>query len=47
MAARKLRHFSDPQLAESMGRHIEDLRTRALAMGEQTWGEDWVVVATV
>jgi hypothetical protein len=47
VAARKLRHFSDPQLAASMGRHIEDLRTRALAMGEQTWGEDWVIVASV
>ena len=47
VAARKLRHFADPQLAEAMGRQIEELRARALAMGEQVWGEDWVIVAGV
>ncbi len=45
VAARKLPYFADADLAASMGRHIEELRARALARGEQTWGEDWVIVA--
>ncbi len=45
VAARKLPLFRDRAVAEAMGAHIEELRGRALDRGEQTWGEDWVIVA--
>ncbi|MSP56480.1 MAG: class I SAM-dependent methyltransferase [Myxococcales bacterium] len=46
VARRKLPLFADRALASAMERQIEDLRSAALANGEQTWGADYVVVAT-
>jgi hypothetical protein len=47
VAVRKLPYFRDQALADSMGRHIAEVRSRALAAGEQTWGADWVIAAEV
>jgi hypothetical protein len=45
VATRKLPLFKDRQLAASMAQSISDLRERALAKGEQSWGTDWVIAA--
>lgn len=46
VALRKLPFFKDPFLAEAVRHHVEDIRARALALGEkQPWGEDYVLVA--
>lgn len=45
VATRKLRHFKDRGVADAFGRAIEELRARALAKGERTWGEDYVIAA--
>ncbi len=45
VAKRKLPLLRDKALAEQLGRVIEDLRGRALARGERSFGADWVIAA--
>ncbi|MEN9785213.1 MAG: hypothetical protein RLZZ299_477 [Pseudomonadota bacterium] len=47
VARAKLKWFRDPALAAAMEASIEDVRARALEIGPQVWGEDWVIVAEV
>jgi len=45
VAVRKLPRFVDPGVRAAFAAHIESLRERALARGEQVWGEDYVIAA--
>jgi hypothetical protein len=47
VAVRKLPYLRDTALRGAVAAHIEDLRARALARGERTWGEDYVIAADV
>lgn len=45
VAVRKLPLFRDAGVRAAFAAHIEELRARALARGEQVWGEDYVIAA--
>ncbi|MFN7145430.1 MAG: class I SAM-dependent methyltransferase [Myxococcota bacterium] len=47
VAERKLKLFRDERLREAMRGQIAELRERALAQGEVTWGADYVIAADV
>jgi hypothetical protein len=47
VADRKTKFFRDPALALAMSATIADVRERALAQGETTWGADYVIAAEV
>lgn len=47
VAERKTKLFRDPALALAMSAAIADVRERALAQGEVTWGADYVIAAEV
>lgn len=47
VATRKLAFFKDPALREVMAATIANLRERALARGERTWGSDYVIAAEI